>query len=592
MEPIAIIGMSCRFPGADDCDALWNMLRDGRDTVGEVPRDRWDVARYYAPPPAVAGRMTTRWGGFIDGVDLFDADFFGIAAREAAFMDPQQRMLLEVAWHAIEDAGIRPAEFSDSNTGVFVGATNFDYSRLFGDAQKIDGYSSTGNILAIIANRLSHVLNFHGPSIAVDTACSSSLVSVHLACQSLAARDCDAALAAGVNLILGPEATISLSQRGLMSPDGRCRTFDESANGYVRSEGCGVLVLKRLEDAVRGGDSIVAVIRGSAVNQDGGTKDLMTPSALAQQVLIRRALSNAGVDARELSYVEAHGSGTPLGDIVEWRALRAVLLPGRDAGEPCAIGSIKTNIGHAESAAGIAGLLKVVLALRHAIIPRNLHLVSLNSRIRSEGTPLFVPIESLPWTTNGRPRIAGVSSFGIGGTNAHVIVEEAPAANAFSCDVVPGAHLLPISSRTEAGLETMVHRYEAFLREHPEIPVEQLCRTAARGRAHFKHRRVLIVSRGESTEEARAIAEAYERGEDVDWSVLYGTARPTARAPQYAFQRQRFWFDDGAGESTAADFAPAVTPERRWRSHSSPASSSVVDEVAAAESRAGSTRRI
>jgi acyl transferase domain-containing protein len=544
MEPIAIIGIGCRFPGASDCDALWRLLRDGRDIIGEVPRERWDVARYYAPPPIHAGRMTTRWGGFLDDVDRFDAAFFGISPREAAFMDPQQRVLLEVAWHAIEDAGIPAPELAESNTGVFVGVTNYDYSRLpCREPATMDAYSSTGNILAIIANRLSHVLNLRGPSIAVDTACSSSLVALHLACQSLAAGDCDAALAGGVNLILGPEATISLSQRGLMSPDGRCKTFDASANGYVRSEGCGVVVLKRLDDALSHGDSILAVIRGSAVNQDGGTKDLTTPSALAQQLLIRRALSNAGVEARELSYVEAHGSGTPVGDIIEWRALRAALLPGRDAGEPCAIGSIKTNIGHAESAAGIAGLLKVVLALRHELIPRNLHLDTLNSHIRACGTPLFVPVDSQPWVTNGRKRIAGVSSFGIGGTNAHAIIEEAPAPVHDNGDNVAPPYLLPISSRTAPGLAAMVGRYEAFLREHPEVPLEELCRSAACGRAHFEHRRALILPDDSATDDVRAIAEAYERGDAVDWTVVHGGRRPRARVPLYAFQGERHWVE-------------------------------------------------
>jgi len=558
MEPIAIIGMSCRFPGADGCDALWRVLRDGVDAVGEVPGDRWDSGRYYAPPPAVAGHMTTRWGGFLDDVDRFDAEFFGISAREAIFVDPQQRILLEVAWHAIEDAGIPAPALAESHTGVFIGVTNHDYGRLLcREPATMDAYSSTGAILALIANRLSYFLNLRGPSLAVDTACSSSLVSVHLACQSLLSGDCDLALAGGVNLILGPEATISLSQRGLMSPDGRCKTFDASANGYVRSEGCGVLVLKRMCDATRDGDRILAVIRGSAVNQDGGTNGLTSPSASAQQALIRRALASAGADARELSYVEAHGSGTPLGDIVEWRALRAVLLPERAESERCAIGSIKTNIGHAESAAGIAGLLKVVLSLQHETIPRHLHLASLNSHIRAGGTPLFVPTDSLPWTRNGRPRLAGVSSFGIGGTNAHVIVEEAPAAPPRAREIASPPYVLPVSSKSEAGLKTMIRAYETLLREHPEIPLEDLCRTAACGRAHFPYRRALIVPEPMSTAEAVAVAQAYERGEEVDWTVLYGSARPSVRAPRYAFQRQRYWFDEIA--------TPAVAPFRRPR---------------------------
>lgn len=560
MEPIAIIGMSCRFPGADDCNALWEILREGRDVIDEVPHDRWDLSRYYTPPPTVPGRMSTRWGGFIDRVDRFDAEFFGISPREAAFMDPQQRLLLEVAWHAVEDAGIAAPALSESNTGVFVGVTNYDYSRLLGrDPATMDAYSSTGNILAIVANRLSYFLNLRGPSIAVDTACSSSLVSVHLACQSLAAGDCNLALAGGVNLILSPEATISLSQRGLMSPDGRCKAFDESANGYVRSEGCGMLVLKRLSEAMSGGDPILAVIRGSAVNQDGGTNGLTSPSASAQHALIRRALANSGVEARQLSYVEAHGTGTPLGDAVEWRALRAALLPDRSIDNLCAIGSIKTNIGHAESAAGIAGMLKVVLSLQKEMIPRNLHLECLSSHIRAGGTPLFVPTDSYPWPRNGTPRLAGVSSFGIGGTNAHVIVEEAPARLPPSARAA-APFVLPISSRSEAGLQEMVRRYEAFLGERPEVPLGELCRTAACGRAHFAHRRALILPR-ENDGQAAAIAEAYERGDDVNWIELYGKTPPRAQAPQYAFQRQRFWFDEAT--PSAADDGRRLRDLRR-----------------------------
>ena len=552
MEPIAIIGMSCRFPGAEDCDSLWTILREGIDAVGDVPGDRWDMARFYAPPPAVAGRMTTRWGGFLDAVDRFDAGFFDVPAREAAFMDPQQRVLLEVAWHAIEDAGIPAKALAESHTGVFVGVTNHDYGRLLcRDAATMDAYSSTGTIPAIIANRLSYFLNLRGPSVVIDTACSSSLVSVHLACGSLAAGDCDLALAGGVNLILGPEATISLSQRGLMSPDGRCKAFDASANGYVRSEGCGVLVLKRLSDAVAAEDRVLAVIRGSAVNQEGGTNGLTSPSASAQQALIRRALASGGVAARELSYLEAHGSGTPLGDLVEWRALRAVLLPERTPDERCAIGSIKTNIGHAESAAGIASLTKVVLALRHETIPRHLHLTNLNAHIRTDGTPLFVPTEALAWTRNGRPRLAGVSSFGIGGTNAHVIVEEAPPTPPRARSIAAPPYVLPVSAKSRAALDTMVRQYEALLHEHPEIPLEELCRTAACGRAHFaEHRRALIEPEGVTSCEAMAVAQAYERGEVVDWTVLYGAQRPVVPAPKYAFQRQRYWFDTACAEAS------------------------------------------
>jgi acyl transferase domain-containing protein len=338
MEPIAIVGMACRFPGADSPAALWKLLQDGRDAITEVPGDRWNVDDYYDPVPATPGKMHTRWGGFLDQVDCFDAEFFGISAREACFMDPQQRLVLEVTWEALESAGIVPDRLAGSRTGVFIGISNFDYNRLLcRDFSTMDAYSSTGTILAIAANRLSYLLNLRGPSLAVDTACSSSLVTVHLACQSLRCRESDLALAGGVNLILSPEVTIILSQGGLMSARGRCHTFDENADGYVRSEGCGVVVLKRLSDALRDGDRIRALLRGSAVNQDGGTNGLTAPSATAQQAVIRDALANAEVAPGQISYVEAHGSGTRLGDIIEFRALKAVLLASREPDHRCAI---------------------------------------------------------------------------------------------------------------------------------------------------------------------------------------------------------------------------------------------------------------
>ena len=501
MEPIAIIGMSCRFPGANQTEALWKLLRDKENAITEVPPDRWDVNYYYTEPPATRGKMCTRWGGFIERVDQFDAAFFGISPREACFMDPQQRLVLEVAWEALEHAGVAATNLAGSNTGVFVGVSNYDYNRLLcRDPATMDAYSSTGTILAITANRLSYLLNLRGPSIAVDTACSSSLVSMHLACQSLRSGESNLAIAGGVNLILSPEVTIILSQGGLMSPDGRCKAFDEGANGYVRSEGCGILILKRLSDAQRDGNNSLALIRGSAVNQDGCTNGLTAPSATAQQAVIRQALANAEAQPNQLSYVEAHGSGTRLGDIIETRALRSVLLEDRSAERPCAIGSIKTNIGHAESAAGVAGLIKVILSLQHNTIPANLHLNKLNPYIRFENTPLFVPTEARPWHTNGVRRLAGVSSFGIGGTNAHLIIEEAP-------EQAPTVHapegslqLLPLSAKTAHDLGAMIRNYKSFLAEQNIEPLADLCFTASCGRSHFPHR---VAFRAKSIEHLR-----------------------------------------------------------------------------------------
>jgi len=537
MEPIAVVGMSCRFPGANGPDALWKLLYDGTDAITEIPPDRWDVRRWYAPAPE-PGKMYTRWGGFLDDADCFDAEFFGISAREANFMDPQQRVVLEVAWEALEDAGLPPAGIGGSNTGVFIGVSNWDYNRLMcRDPATMDAYGSTGTILAITANRLSYLFNLRGPSLAIDTACSSSLVAVHLACQSLRDGESDLAIAGGVNLILAPEVTVILSQGGLMSPDGRCKSFDASANGYVRSEGCGLVILQRLSDALREGRTIHALIRGSATNQDGQTNGLTAPSGSAQQRVIRRALTNAGVSARELSYVEAHGTGTRLGDIIEWRALNAVLVEDGAGDQSCVVGSIKSNIGHAESASGIAGLLKVILALKHETIPPNLHFRQMDAHLRRERAPLFVTTDLRPWTDGGGPRFAGVSSFGIGGTNAHVIVESARPVPRTSAPP-PGSHMLPISSATLHGLHALVQRYESFLAEADERLSADIAYTAACGRSHFKHRAVL---RGDSL----SVAQQYLNGETIDWRALYaGSEYRFVPIPTYVFDRKRYWFDE------------------------------------------------
>ncbi|MFI5007887.1 MAG: type I polyketide synthase, partial [Solirubrobacterales bacterium] len=356
-EPIAIIGMGCRFPGgAVDPEAFWRVLRDGVDAVSEVPRDRWDLGAYYDPDPEVPGKMYSRFGAFIEGLDRFDAAFFGIAPREAARMDPQHRLLLEVAWEALESAGQVPERLAGSRTGVFVGITTSDYSQLLNRAGRdgISAYDVTGNCLNFAAGRLAYVFGFQGPAFAVDSACSSSLVAVHLACQSLRSRDSQVALAGGVNAILSPHVTIGTSKARMLSPDGRCKTFDAGANGYVRGEGCGVVVLKRLSDALADGDPIRALIRGSAVNQDGRSSGLTVPNKLAQEAVIREALERGGVSPADVDYVEAHGTGTALGDPIEVRALAEVLKEGRPADRPFHLGSVKTNIGHLEAAAGVA----------------------------------------------------------------------------------------------------------------------------------------------------------------------------------------------------------------------------------------------
>ncbi|HMQ34042.1 MAG TPA: polyketide synthase, partial [Chloroflexaceae bacterium] len=455
-EPIAIVGMGCRFPGgADSPEAFWQLLKAGADLITPVPAERWDSDQFYHPDPATPGRMNTRWGGFLPQIDQFDAEFFGISPREAARMDPQQRLLLEVAWEALEDAGQPRERLAGSASGIFVGVCTGDYGWMqFADPTAIDAYTGTGTSLSLLAGRLSYLLDWHGPSITLDTACSSSLVAVHLACQSLRNKECQLALAGGVNLILAPFTTICTSQMRMMASDGRCKTFDARADGFVRGEGCGVIVLKRLSDALKEGDAILALIRGSAVNQDGRTVSLTAPSGRSQQAVVRQALQNACVSPEQIGYVEAHGTGTPLGDPIEFEALASVVgASGLDT-MPCAVGSVKTNIGHAEAAAGIAGLIKAALALRYEAIPPNLHLRTLNPNISLAGTRFIIPTELMPWPAGEKRRFAGISSFGWAGTNAHVILEEAPVQSdqERNDQEEEQAYLVPLSAHSDAAL--------------------------------------------------------------------------------------------------------------------------------------------
>ncbi|HLM55061.1 MAG TPA: MupA/Atu3671 family FMN-dependent luciferase-like monooxygenase, partial [Pyrinomonadaceae bacterium] len=485
-EPIAIVGIGCRFPGAENVEAFWRLLRNGVDAVTEVPPGRWATD---------APRGVVRRGGFLKNVDGFDAHFFGISPREAAQIDPQQRLLLEVAWEAIENAGYAPDRLGGIRAGVFVGISNSDYAQLQFDADEgPDAYAGTGSALSIAANRLSYLLDLRGPSMAVDTACSSSLVAVHAACQSLRSGESQVALAGGVNLLLTPKLTEALTRAGMMSADGRCKTFDAAADGYVRSEGCGVVVLKRLSEAARDGDRVLALIRGSAVNQDGRSNGLTAPNGLAQQALVREALERAGVAASQIGYVEAHGTGTPLGDPIEFDALGAVLREGRPRGTRCLVGSVKTNIGHLEAAAGIAGLIKVALALEREHVPPHLHVRDLNPHLSTADSPLEIATRARDWKRGGVPRFAGVSSFGFGGTNAHVVLEEAPAVP----EEAPAAakaerplHLLTLSAQSDNALRELARRYAGHLPLHAGQALPDVCFTANAGRARFRHRLAL-----------------------------------------------------------------------------------------------------
>jgi len=529
-EPIAIIGLSCRFPGAPNPAAFWELLRNGVDAIREVPPDRWDVDEFYASDGTTPGKATSRWGGFLSDVDLFDPHFFGISPREAARMDPQQRLLLEVSWEALENAFIPPPSLAGSRTGVFVGISSYDYSRLqFDDLERIDAYAGTGNAHSIAANRLSYLFDLRGPSMAVDTACSSSLVAAHLACQSLRTGESDLALAAGVNLILTPELTITFSQARMLSPDGRCKTFDASADGYVRGEGCGVVVLKRLSDALRDGDNILALIRGSAVNQDGRSNGLTAPNGLAQQDVIRQALANAQIAPHQIGYVEAHGTGTPLGDPIEIASLRAVLEDG-GSNNRVFVGSAKTNIGHLESAAGIAGLIKSVLALQNEALPPHLHLKEINPYLSLEDSRLEIGTYLRPWKRRDQPRFAGVSSFGFGGTNAHIILSESPSMIPITANVLERPrHILVLSAKTEIALQDLIQRTSDSLNK-TQYSLADVCFTANTGRSHFEHR---LAIQADSSEELKNGLNAFVAHTNVS-AISTGQAKSGAK-PKIAF---------------------------------------------------------
>ncbi|WP_343572003.1 type I polyketide synthase [Mycobacterium sp.] len=449
-EPIAVIGLGCRFPGGIfGPDEYWQFICEGRNAVTEVPGERWAPFDDGTPEVAAALSHTTRYGGYLDDLDAFDAEFFDISSREAIKMDPQQRMLLEVAWEALEHAGIPPSSLRRSQTGVFAGACYTDYGYVAGmDLTNVDAWTNSGGALSIIANRLSYFLDFRGPSVTVDTACSSSIVALHLACQSLRIGESDVALAAGVNLMLAPSVVRAFDQTGALSPTGACRAFDADADGFIRGEGCGVVVLKRLGEAVRDGDRVLAVVRGSAVNQDGRSNGLLAPNPAAQMAVLRSAYANAGLEPREVDYVEAHGTGTPLGDPIEARALGTVLGRGRAEDAPLLIGTVKTNLGHLEAAAGIAGLIKTVLAVHSGSIPPNLHFHTPSPHIPFDQLRLKVVADQTEWPQTGRPRRAGVSSFGFGGTNAHAVLEQAPPAMPVIREADPAVSTLVVSGKT------------------------------------------------------------------------------------------------------------------------------------------------
>lgn len=489
-EPIAIVGMDCRFPGANNPEEFWQLLQEGKDAITSVPDDRWN------PQDGDLGtntpeRICTTYGGFVPHLKEFDPSFFRIAPKEAVSIDPQQRLLLEVSWSALENAAISADQVQGSQTGVFIGIAAVDYwhQLLSRNNAKIDAYLTTGNTHSLASGRISHFFNFTGASISLDTACSSSLVAVHLAIKSLRDRECNMALAGGVNRLISPKISLNFAQAKMLSPDGRCKTFDESANGFVRSEGCGIVVLKRLRDAIADRDNIRAILLGSATNQDGRTSSITTPSSLSQQAVIQQALVNSKVAASQVSYLETHGTGTALGDAIELEALSQVFKDN----EELILGAVKTNVGHLESAAGIVSLIKTVLVLENKLIPANLHLKQPNSNLDWQKLPFKLPQKAIAWKPTAQPRIAGISSFGFSGTNAHLIVQEAPSLVEYGDIGEKDLYLFTLSAKSNKALAQLAGNYVEYLQSHPDLLIADICYTLNLGRSHFNHRLAISV---------------------------------------------------------------------------------------------------
>ncbi|RST18379.1 amino acid adenylation domain-containing protein [Streptomyces sp. WAC05374] len=532
-EPVAIVAMACRLPGGVDTPrAFWDLLVEERDAIGPLP-SRWDAFDLYDPDPGTPGKSYAREGGFLDGVEKFDAEFFGISPREAQSMEPQQRVVLEASWEALERAGLRSDQFKGSRTGVYIGAMRPDYETIRTDLELLDGYQGTGVSCSVISGRVSYALGLQGPAVTVDTACSSSLVAIHLAATALRNGECDMALAGGVTVMSSPGMFVESSRLGAMSPDGRCKSFSAEADGGGWSEGVGILVLKRLSAAQRDGDRVLAVIRGSAVNQDGRSQGLTAPNGPAQQRVIQDALAASRLTPSDIDAIEAHGTGTPLGDPIEAGALAGVFAPGRDAGEPVYLGSSKSNIGHCQAAAGVVGVMKMVLALQHETLPKTLHAERPSPHIAWDGSGLELLREARAWSRGERTRRAGVSAFGISGTNAHVVLEEAPvpeetdpAAGTTAPDGLPATLPLVLSGHDEQALGAQAGRWASWLEANPDVPFADLVRTAALHRSHGETRAsVLAAGAGEAVAALRALADGLPHPDTV-----VGSARERGKA--------------------------------------------------------------
>ena len=531
--PLAIVGIGCQFPGgADNPESYWELLCSETDATCTVPETRWNAAKYHDPNPAKVGKMVTSRGGFLSEIDQFDPQFFGISPREANLLDPQQRLLLRATWEALEDGGIPAESLAGTDVGVFVGGFTLDYQLLQNQGRtsryRFKTHSATGMMMTMLANRISFAFDFRGPSMTIDTACSSSLVAVHLAAQSIWNGECKIALAGGVNIMIGPNTAIAESKSGFLSPDGRCKAFDQSADGYARGEGGAVVVIKPLRQAVRDGDEVYAQILGTAVSQDGHTDGITVPSAEAQEAAISTALRRAGVHPNDVGYVEAHGTGTPVGDPVEVRALANALASERPATDPLLIGSVKTNIGHLEAGAGVAGLIKTALVLKHGYIPANLHLKNPSEQIPLADLSIEIPRRGRPFPDCDR-RIAGVNSFGFGGTNAHVVLAEPPApvsAGASETSQQFPLAVLPISARTEEALVATAGQLAEHLTAHRDVTLLDLGYTLSQRRSHLNYRSTLVTgSITDAQEQLQALADGGQ--------IFAGRATPTV--PKLAF---------------------------------------------------------
>ncbi len=512
---IAIIGLACTFPGATHYQQYWHCLEHGVNSVDLIPGDRWSASKYYSMDSTTPNTSVSKWGGFIQDIDAFDATFFGITPREAIRMDPQQRKMLELSWACLEDAGYCPSELMGRDVGVFVGVCNYDYEELLLSRESsIEGHTLTGNQASILPNRISYFFNFHGPSFPIDTACSSSLIALHQAIAALRAGECEMALVGGVNLYSTPTRFISLSKLGMLSPTGQCRAFDAAADGYVRAEGAGFVLLKPFTSALTDRDPLYGVILGSAVNHGGHSRTLTSPNVYAQSKVIRMAYQQAGISPGTITFIETHGTGTPLGDPIEINGLKRAftqLFQHHHITSPpqgyCGLGAVKTNIGHAEGAAGIAGLIKVLLAMKHQKLPKLANFSEQNPRVKLEGSPFYLLTETQEWQqlqdASGQPipRRAGLSSFGFGGANAHVVLEEPPVREVLIPKVERSLHLCALSAKTDQGLRQQADAYRVFIQQNPELRLADICFTANVGRTHFEHRLAVIATSCEELQE-------------------------------------------------------------------------------------------